>query len=83
MGARGVLMQVNKVGKKCIMILGPYSAYTENMAKIGRYNTENGSAWATRHFTRRKSRQQQRAHGEYDGSHFVTSSIHGTYLKSA
>ena len=60
MGARGDLLQVNKVGKKCNMILGANSAYTKNTAKIGMYNTENGPAWATRHFTEPKRRQQQR-----------------------
>ena len=50
----------NKVGKKCNMILSTYNAYTpENTAKIGRYNTKNGPAWATRHFTEPKRRQQQ------------------------
>ena len=60
MGTRGDRLQGNKVGKKCNRILGTYSAYTpENMAKIGRYNTDNGPTWATRNFTERKRWQQQ------------------------
>ena len=50
MRARDDLLRVNE-GKKHSAICGPYSDYTpENRTGIGRHNTENGPARATKHF---------------------------------
>ena len=50
MRARDDLLRVNE-GKKHSAICGSYSDYTpENRTRIGRYNTENGPARATKHF---------------------------------